>query len=72
MAGRELHKRVLLLGPTGVDKAAAAERICARLHNTLGHQFRYVDFENEFLKPHLRVKNWTVFLAQDIATQAAT
>jgi hypothetical protein len=34
--------------------------------------FRYVDFENDFLKPHLSVKNWTIFLAQDISQQATT
>jgi hypothetical protein len=31
-----------------------------------------MDFENDFLKPKLNVKNWTVFLAQDIAQQATT
>jgi hypothetical protein len=70
MAGS--HKRVLLLGPTGVDKAAAMKRVCARMQNKLGHQFRFVDFENDFLKPHLRVKNWVTFLAQDLAEQALT
>jgi hypothetical protein len=72
MAGGGLHKRILLLGPTGVDKAAAVNRLCARLEATLGHRFKFVDFENDFLKSHLSVKNWTIFLAQDIAQQAAT
>lgn len=67
-----LHKRVLLLGPTGVDKSTAIARLNTRLSSTLGHQFRYIDFENDFLKPKLKVRNWTVFLAQDIATQAST
>lgn len=72
MSGGGIHKRVLLLGPTGVDKATAVARLNARLEATLGHKFRYVDFENEFLKPKLNVKNWTVFLAQDIAQQAVS
>jgi|SRR5579862_2664905 len=72
MAANDLHKRVLLLGPTGVDKGAAIARLNARLKGALGHQFRYVDFENEFLKPKLSVRNWTTFLAQDISQQANT
>jgi len=67
-----LHKRVLLLGPTGVDKATAIERLNERLSSTLGHRFNYIDFENQFLKPELNVKHWTIFLAQDIAQQAVT
>jgi hypothetical protein len=66
------HKRVLLLGPTGVDKSAAITRVNERLGTTLGHQFKYIDFENQYLKPKLSVKHWTVFLAQDIAQQAST
>lgn len=72
MPGGGLHRRVLLLGPTGVDKGAAIARLNERLAATLGHRFRYIDFENAFLKPELKVKHWTVFLAQDIAQQAAT
>ncbi|MEA2821622.1 MAG: hypothetical protein QOJ86_3626 [Bradyrhizobium sp.] len=67
-----MHKRILLLGPTGVDKAEAAKRVCARLKAKLGHEIKYIDFENEYLKQHLNVKNWTIFLAQDIAQQATT
>ena len=72
MAGADLHKRVLLLGPTGVDKREAVTRLSGRLKSVLGHNLKYIDFENEFLKPELNVKNWTVFLAQDIAQQATT
>lgn len=72
MAAGGLHKRVLLLGPTGVDKGTAVARLNSRLQATPGHQFRYIDFENDFLKPKLNVKHWTVFLAQDIAQQATT
>src|SRR5262249_3785894 len=72
MPAGEFHKRVLLLGPTGVDKGAAVARLNARLKGVLGHQFRYVDFENDFLKPKLNVRQWTVFLAQDIDQQATT
>jgi hypothetical protein len=67
-----LHKRILLLGPTGVDKAEAAKRLGSRLKASLGHEFKYIDFEKEYLKQHLNVKNWTIFLAQDIAQQATT
>lgn len=72
MAASGLHKRVLLLGPTGVDKGVAVDRLNTRLNATLGHRFNYIDFENDFLKPKLNVKNWTIFLAQDIAQQATT
>jgi hypothetical protein len=72
MAAGDLHKRVLLLGPTGVDKGAAVARLTARLSAVLGHHFKYIDFENDFLKPKLNVKNWTAFLAQDIAQQATS
>ncbi len=64
------HKRILLLGPTGVDKSGAAARLAARVKATLGHTLTYIDFENAFLKQQLDVKNWTIFLAQDIAVQA--
>jgi hypothetical protein len=67
--GAGTHKRVLLIGPTGVDKAAAMLRIGDRLKQTLGHQPKYVDFENDFLKPELR-SPFTIFLAKDIAEQA--
>jgi MoxR-like ATPase len=52
--GPGTHKRVLLIGPTGVDKAAAVRRIAERLKQTLGHQPKYVDFENDYLKSELR------------------
>jgi hypothetical protein len=60
------------LGPTGVDKAAAVQRLLGRLKATLGHEYRFIDFENGHLKQHLNVRNWTVFLAQDISAQAST
>jgi len=72
LADGGLHKRVLLLGPTGIDKREAIVRLNARLKKTLGHHFSYIDFENDFLKSKLNVKNWTTFLAQDIAQQATT
>lgn len=72
MAGNELHKRILLLGPTGVDKAAAVDRVATRLAEVLGHSLKFVDFEKAFLKQHLNVRHWTAFLAQDIAQQAVT
>jgi hypothetical protein len=66
------HRRVLLLGPTGVDKARAVERLTVHLRSTLGHQLRFIDFENDFLKRQPSVRNWMTFLAQDIAQQAQT
>jgi hypothetical protein len=72
MPASGLHRRVLLLGPTGVDKGTAVTRVNERLRATLGHQFKYIDFENDYLKPKLSVRHWTVFLAQDIAQQAST
>ncbi|WP_145984422.1 hypothetical protein [Bradyrhizobium nitroreducens] len=66
------HKRVLLLGPTGVDKVTAMKRLRTRMDGSLGHDFVYVDFENDFLKARLNVRNWVTFLAQDIAQQAMT
>jgi hypothetical protein len=65
------HKRILLLGPTGVDKATAAKRLSAYLENQ-GHSFAFADFENDYLKKDPGVKSWTHFLAQDLELQALT
>jgi hypothetical protein len=65
------HKRILLLGPTGVDKAAAAGRLASRLEHR-GHGFKFVDFENDYLKHQPSVNSWTQYLAQDLALQTAT
>lgn len=66
-----IHKRILLLGPTGVDKATAATRL-ARYLDGMGHGFLFVDFENEYLKKDPGVRSWTHFLAQDLELQALT
>ncbi|MHC2279868.1 DNA polymerase III delta prime subunit [Bradyrhizobium diazoefficiens] len=71
MADFPRHKRVLLLGPTGVDKGTAALRLSKHLEG-FGHSFRFVDFENEFLKNEPGVRSWTHFLAQDMAIQTST
>jgi hypothetical protein len=66
------HQRVLLLGPTGVEKHAAAARLAGFVSEVLGQDFRFVDFENEFLKPTLPPpRNWTTFLAQDSYSQSS-
>jgi hypothetical protein len=65
------HKRILLLGPTGVDKAAAAARLSLHLERR-GHGFRFVDFENAHLKNEPGARSWTQFLAQDLALQTLT
>lgn len=67
------HTRVLLLGPTGVDKSAAASRLAGFLRTNFAQEIRFVDFENQFLKPRIAEsasRNWTTFLAQDIPVQA--
>jgi hypothetical protein len=64
------HHRILLLGPTGVDKQTAALRLRDHIASRLGHRIIFIDFENAFLKPHL--KSWMTFLGQDIAQQAST
>jgi len=64
------HRRILLLGPTGVNKAVAANRLREHIASTLGHRLTFVDFENAFLKIHL--KSWMTFLGQDIVQQAST
>lgn len=66
------HQRILLLGPTGVDKAVAGKRLAAHIHATLGHKVRFVDFENDYLKQHLSVRNLMSFLAQSSAQQSST
>ena len=38
MTGGRLHKRILLLGPTGVDKVTAVRRVAARMKASLGHE----------------------------------
>jgi hypothetical protein len=65
------HKRILLLGPTGVDKAVAVARLTSHLA-TLGHGLRFVDFENDYLKRDPGARSWTQFLAQDLALQTLT
>jgi hypothetical protein len=71
VAGFPRHKRILLLGPTGVDKAAAAARLSSHLEKR-GHGFRFVDFENAHLKHDPGARSWTQFLAQDLAQQTIT
>ena len=44
------HKRIVFLGPTGVDKTVAAKRIEEYMTSEHGQDMRYVDFENEYLK----------------------
>lgn len=67
-----LHQKVLLLGPTGVDKAGVAQRLTQHLASEYGHSFKFIDFEKDYLKNHLTVKSWPTFLAQDISQQAHT
>ena len=67
------HKRVLLLGPTGVNKEIAVDRLRKYVREKFNHDIRYVDFEREFLKPELvanGIRNWFTFLAQDSNRQA--
>ncbi|HTQ15059.1 MAG TPA: hypothetical protein VMH86_14380 [Rhizomicrobium sp.] len=67
------HKRILMLGPTGVDKSTAAKRLAARVKDKFNHEIRFVDFEKEYLKPELErngIRNWFTFLAQDGGRQA--
>jgi len=71
VASAKLHKRILFLGPTGVDKAKVAARLSSELSTGFSHEVRFVDFENEFLKRHMAVKSWMSFLAQDIRQQAS-
>lgn len=68
-----LHRRVLLLGPTGVDKAVAAERLARYVKEKFNHEVRYIDFEKQFLVPELRkhsIRTWFSFLTQDSNRQA--
>ena len=68
------HKRVLFLGPTGVDKSAAASRLMNFVEKNWGHSIQYVDFENDFLKKHIArhsYKTWTSFLAADLRAQSS-
>jgi hypothetical protein len=64
------HKRVLLLGPTGVDKASAISHLNQHPKKQ-AHGFDFVDFENNFLKNDPGLRTWMSFLAQDPALQAA-
>ena len=67
------HKRVLLLGPTGVDKAMAIQRVGSFIKKEHGHAIRYVDFEREFLKPLLPKfghRTFFAFLMEDSNQQA--
>lgn len=67
------HKRILLLGPTGVDKAAAMARLRIYALEKFGQKIRFIDFENEFLKLHIKrhsIRTWTSFLATDVLRQS--
>jgi hypothetical protein len=67
------HKRVLLLGPTGVDKKTAIERLAKYAKAKFGHTIRYIDFEHEYLSAAITadsLKNLFTFLAQDRSRQA--
>ena len=65
------HRRILLLGPTGVNKRLAIDRLRAHVRQILGHSIIFVDFENDYLKKHMTVKNWMTFVAQDIVQQSS-
>ncbi len=45
-----MHERVLLLGPTGLDKRAVADAAVAELHEQHGHPVRVLGFETDFLE----------------------
>ena len=64
------HRRILFLGPTGIDKAAVAARASEYISELFNHQIRFVDFEKEFLKQQPTVKDWMTFLNQDIPLQS--
>lgn len=69
-----LHERILLLGPTGVEKAATAGRLSAFLKESHGHEIRYIDFERDFLEPTSRTygeRSFAGFLSQDVERQSA-
>ena len=64
------HERILLLGPTGVDKRQAVERLSVHLREKHGLSLTYIDFEKDFLNSRLPASgSWTNFLWQQPADQ---
>ena len=64
------HERVLLLGPTGVDKRLAVDRLSAHLREKHGLSLTYIDFEKDYLNASLPASgSWTNFLWQQPADQ---
>ncbi len=63
-------KRVLLLGATGLRKRQIAERLSDWTSRNLGHNFRIIDFEKEYLtNPDRRRQPLASFLAMPVTQQ---
>ena len=63
-------KRVVLLGATGLRKREVAERLAHWTERDLGHRFRIIDFEKEYLtNRQKRRQPLPSFLAMSVAQQ---
>ena len=63
-------RRVIFLGTTGIDKHGIAERLAVWCDRNLGHRFRVVDFERDYLTNRdkgFRPLSW--FLANQVSEQ---
>ena len=45
------HNRVLILGPTGIDKKDACKAVAEYANTHFGHNIRFYDFEKDFIFP---------------------
>ena len=50
-ATSQCHSRVLILGPTGIDKKEVCRRVAEYADTHFRHSVQYYDFEKEFISP---------------------
>ena len=66
-----VHERIIFLGPTGVSKATALEKIRTAAHEQLGRNLKIIDFEKDLMVKTKLFNNWPGFLRGDISFQVS-
>ena len=65
--------RVVLLGTTGIEKRQIAENLSNWTKEKLGHSFRIIDFEKDYLTDSKKGRrSLSNFLAKDVTDQCVT
>ena len=63
------HTRILLLGPTGISKSVASEKLNASAERQLGRQMEIIDFEKDLMPKTDLFNTWPGFLRGDLSFQ---